>query len=178
MQFNNQPGKIKNDMTTPHFKKSIGSSSSRLALLLIALVFACLGIRQSAQAGYIVTLQQVGPNVVATGSGAIDLHGLTGSPSFSQNPGIKPYGRILVGPEFIATGPTSSSVHPYSGAITGPAFFGSSANLTLASSGSGDMVGITYRAEPAVASQTMLIVPTGYVSGSALSDSATYNSAS
>ena len=74
MQFNNPPGKIKNNMTTPHLKKSIGRSSSRLALLLIALVFACLGIRQSAQAGYIVTLQQVGPNVVATGSGAINLH--------------------------------------------------------------------------------------------------------
>ena len=48
-------------MTTPHLKKSIGSSSSRLALLLIALVFACLGIRQSAQAGYIVTLRKSGP---------------------------------------------------------------------------------------------------------------------
>ena len=80
MQFNNPPGKIKNDMTTPHLKKSIGSSSSRLALLLIAL-FRLLGIRQTAQAGYIVTLQQVGPNVVATGSGAINLHGLT----FSQS---------------------------------------------------------------------------------------------
>src|SRR6266516_6070742 len=77
MQFNNPPRKIKNNMTTPHLKKSIGSSSSRLALLLIALVFACLGIRQSAQAGYIVTLQQVGPDVVATGSGVIDLTGLS-----------------------------------------------------------------------------------------------------
>ena len=90
MQFNNPPGKIKNNMTTPHLKKSIGSSSSRLALLLIALVFACLGIRQSAQAGYIVTLQQVGPDVVATGSGAIDLTGLTFSQSGSVNPAIRP----------------------------------------------------------------------------------------
>ena len=91
MQFNNPPGKIKNNMTTPHLKKSIGRSSSRLALLLIALVFACLGIRQSAQAGYIVTLQQVGPNVVATGSGAINLHGLTFSHSGSpSNPGMMP----------------------------------------------------------------------------------------
>ena len=90
MQFNNPPGKIKNNMTTPHLKKSIGSSSSRLALLLIALVFACLGIRQSAQAGYIVTLQQVGPDVVATGSGAINLHGLTFSYSGSVNPAMRP----------------------------------------------------------------------------------------
>ena len=90
MQFNNPPGKIQNNMTTPHLKKSIGSSSSRLALLLIALVFACLGIRQSAQAGYIVTLQQVGPDVVATGSGAFNLHGLTLFESgISVNPAIK-----------------------------------------------------------------------------------------
>ena len=90
MQFNNPPGKIKNNMTTPHLKKSIGRSSSRLALLLIALVFACFGIRQSAQAGYTVTLQQVGPDVVATGSGAIDLTGLTLSQSTSVNPAIMP----------------------------------------------------------------------------------------
>ena len=77
MQFNNPPGKMKNNMTTPRLKKSTDSSSSRLALLLIALVFACLGIRQSAQAGYIVTLQQVGPDVVATGRGATNLTGLT-----------------------------------------------------------------------------------------------------
>ena len=30
-----------------------------------------------AQARYVVTLQEVGPNVVATGSGTIDLTGLT-----------------------------------------------------------------------------------------------------
>src|SRR5438477_7818447 len=114
MQFNNQPGKIKNDMTTPHFKKSIGSSSSRLALLLIALVFACLGIRQSAQAGYIVTLQQVGPNVVATGSGAFNLHGLTFSHSSSANPAIAPCcNNFLVRGASIYTGPASSSVDSY-----------------------------------------------------------------
>ena len=38
------------------------------ALLLI--------VSPGAQAGYIVTLQQVGADVVATGSGAIDLTGL------------------------------------------------------------------------------------------------------
>ena len=107
MQFNNPPGKIKNNMTTPHLKKSIGSSSSRLALLLIALVFACLGIRQSAQAGYTVTLREVGPDVVATGSGAIDLTGLTFSGSFPLIPGSTHRTRPFV------TGPTSSSVDLY-----------------------------------------------------------------
>ena len=42
-----------------------------------------------AQAGYTVTLQQVGPNVVATGSGAINLTGLTFSQSTSLSPEIQ-----------------------------------------------------------------------------------------
>src|SRR5437868_8822917 len=84
-----------------------------------AIVLAWLLSVRPAQAGYTVTLQQVGPDVVATGGGAIDLPGLTVSQSFSQNPGIKPYGHLLVGPAIIATGPTSSSVHHYFGAITG-----------------------------------------------------------
>ena len=37
-------------MTTPRLIKSIGRSPLRLALLVIALVFACLAIPQSAQA--------------------------------------------------------------------------------------------------------------------------------
>src|SRR5438045_9718210 len=95
MQFNNPPG-IQNNMTTPHLKKSMGSSPSRLALLLIALVFACLGIRQSAQAGYIVTLQEVGSDVVATGSGAIDLTGLTFLAHFHLIPVINPHEATIV----------------------------------------------------------------------------------
>src|SRR5438045_6581379 len=110
MQFNNPPG-IQNNMTTPHLKKSIGSSSSRLALLLIALVFACLGIRQSAQAGFIVTLQQVGSDVVATGSGAIDLTGLT----FVSHSPFSLIGWIVPSDATIRTGPLSR-LDFYSGA--------------------------------------------------------------
>ena len=43
----------------------------------LAIVLAWLLSVRPAQAGYTVTLQQVGPDVVATGSGAIDLTGLT-----------------------------------------------------------------------------------------------------
>ncbi|MGC2626956.1 MAG: hypothetical protein WA269_08975 [Candidatus Udaeobacter sp.] len=170
MQFNNPPGKIKNNMTTPHLKKSIGSSSSRLALLLIALVFTCLGLRQNAQAGYIVTLQQVGPNVVATGSGAINLTGLTFfqsdgvfSPEILPGAGVQAGGGIL-------TGPTSSSVDLYF-EPRGPTSFGSG-GATPASSGSGDMVGIF---PIHLIFERALIVPRGYVSGTFLSNSATYS---
>ena len=152
--------------------KSLKFFKSTLATTL-AIALGWLLCVRSAQAGYTVTLQRVGPNVVATGSGAIDLTGLSVSQSFFQDPEIKPFGHILVGPAFIATGPTSSSVHPYFGVITGPASFGSSANFTLASSGSGDMVGISAR--PDLPSQSFITVPTGYVSGTALSGSATYS---
>jgi hypothetical protein len=43
----------------------------------LAIVLAWLLSVRPAQAGYIVTLQQVGPDVVTTGSGAIDLRGLS-----------------------------------------------------------------------------------------------------
>ena len=56
----------------------------------LAIVLAWLLSVRPAQAGYTVTLQQVGPDVVATGSGAIDLTGLTFSQSTSLNPGISP----------------------------------------------------------------------------------------
>ena len=178
MQFNNPPGKIKNNMTTPHLKKSIGSSSSRLALFLIALVFACLGIRQSAHAGYTVTLQQVGPNVVATGTGAIDLHGLTFllgqyGPIVPQMSSrfLFPPGRGSVAE--IYTGPRPSSVDLYSGPIIGPTSFGGVSG-TFANSGSGDMVGIGAITGGEYAG-VYLYVPAGYVSGAFLSDSATYS---
>ena len=47
----------------------------------LAIVLAWLLSVRPAQAGYTVTLQQVGPDVVATGSGPIDLTGLTFSNS-------------------------------------------------------------------------------------------------
>src|SRR5262249_37447239 len=62
--------------------------------------------------GYTVTLQQVGPNVVATGSGAIDLTGLRGPESFSLDPALRPSGNGLT-LAFIHTGPISSSVDRY-----------------------------------------------------------------
>ena len=56
----------------------------------LAIVIAWLLSVRPAQAGYIVTLQQVGPDVVATGSGAIDLTGLTFSQLDFLDPEIHP----------------------------------------------------------------------------------------
>jgi hypothetical protein len=128
----------------------------------VATVIMCGLFVRSTQAGYIVTLQQVGPNVVATGSGAIDLTGLSFLNSgVSVTPGLNPSFA------FIVTGPTGSG-SAYSG-LTGSTSFGSGGG-TLTSAGSGNIVGLSSKDD-------LLLVPDGYVSDSALSDSSTYNGA-
>src|SRR6266487_7043334 len=73
-----------------------------LALLLSVRPLLALGPH-----GYIVTLRQVGPDVVATGSGSIDLTGLT----FSGGSGLGAYyiGHTI-GPTSFGGFPLSSSV--------------------------------------------------------------------
>src|SRR5262249_2444865 len=162
----------KNQITWRYSKvKSFEFFKRTLATTLAIALAWLLSVRLVQAGGYIVTLQQVGPNVVATGSGAIDLTGLTFSGSTSVNPGLNPnrfYG-------FVYTGRTSSSVDLYV-EPSGPWGFGGAYAAPSASSGSGDMVGIStgfilfghrYPAH--------LVVPKGYVSGTALSDRATYS---
>ena len=149
--------------------KSLEFFKPTLATTLAIVLASLLSVRP-AQAGYTVTLQQVGPNVVATGTGVINLTGLTVSGSFSRDPQIDPCFCQDEGSASIYTGPTSSSVNRYFGA-RGPRSFGSGP-FTSASSGSGDMVGIT-----TTIFGDILWVPTGYVSGTALSDMAIYSGA-
>jgi hypothetical protein len=132
----------------------------------LAIVLAWLLSVRPAQAGYTVTLQQVGPDVVATGSGAIDLTGLNFLLSRPIEPGIQPSGGAFSDGS-IVTGPTPTTmVDSYYFALSGPTNFGSPVG-TLASSGSGNKVGI--------GGGHSLHVPRGYVSGTFLSDSATYS---
>jgi hypothetical protein len=130
----------------------------------LAIVLAWLLSVRPAQAGYIVTLQQVGPDVVATGSGAIDLTGLT-KLGFYWLPPISLTPKIAPSAATIRTGPFSG-LDLYHTESSGPTSFGSG-HETFAGSGSGHMVGIE--------GGHTLIVPTGYVSGTFLSGSATYS---
>jgi hypothetical protein len=105
---------------------------------------------QPAQAGYVVDLTQ-GVNVVASGTGAIDLTGLT--PSSTGDLAISGMAPFVA---FIITGPfEAASIDVYTG-VTGPARFGPGGGQD-ASSGTGDSVGVEIGTH-------MLFVPSGYVS--------------
>jgi len=94
----------------------------------------------------------VGPNVVVTGAGTLDLSGLTflGTSNFSS--GIDPDQEVLgVG------SPNPNPVDLYTG-FSGPADFGSGGATIPRYSGSGDKVGL-------LAFDNKLGVSGGYVSG-------------
>lgn len=114
------------------------------------------------RADFIVTLEQVGSNVVATGTGTINLTDLGYLDSPNTEADIDPdFGALVVGPASLEL------VDEYSGVTTGPSSFGSS-SATYASSGSGDMVGILDQ-------EADLFVPQGYVSGDALTSTSTFD---
>ena len=111
-------------------------------------------------------LTQQGSNVVATGSGAIDLTGLLFDASGTTDAALFPLdGQMETGPAF----PASSAVALYLGVSTAPPSFGSG-GFTEASSGSGDLVEI-------VSLVSGLAVPSSYVSDTPLSDTSTYDGA-
>src|ERR1700757_3050959 len=138
-----------------------------IAATLAVVIMCGLSVRP-AQAGYIVTLQQVGPDVVATGSGTLDTAGL----AINIEP---PFAPGLVQPDAgaITTGPPgfAADAQRIGNLVSGPASFGSGGQ-TLATSGSGDTVGFAV-GEP----QFTLIVPQNCMVSSScgpLSDSSTY----
>ena len=144
----------------------------RCSLIFTAVTASLFSVRPAE--AYTVTLQQMGVNVVANGSGPINLTGLT----FAQSGQVT--GGAFIGPSnaLIQTGPTGLvNFDLYGGLFTGPTSFGSGL-VKFASSGSGDFVGIHILNVPDGSGPNgLLVVPQGYVSGAALSDSMTFNNA-
>jgi hypothetical protein len=128
--------------------------------------FMLLGVTVTANANpYVLTLEQDGPNVVATGTGEIDLTGLGFYTNTVGN-------GVLVWPSFDYTitgsGAGIAIYYPLV-SIKGPSNYGSG-DYTGASTSKGDNVGLSGQGQE-------LFVPIGYVSDSPLSDSATYDDA-
>ncbi|MBV9008586.1 MAG: VPDSG-CTERM sorting domain-containing protein [Verrucomicrobia bacterium] len=130
--------------------------------LLCAATASFLIASTPAQANFIVTLQQVGSNVVATGSGAIDLTGLHGpSPANGASAIVPVAGDIVTG---------SGNGTLYLGPISGPTSFGTG-GPTDANSSTGPLVSLLYNG----GITSSIIVPSGYVSGTLISNGAIYN---
>jgi hypothetical protein len=122
---------------------------------------ALLGSPVAANASsYVVTLEEVGSDVVATGSGDIDLTGLLYAPLIGGTTGV-----IYPSMTSLLTGTGSLSF--YTGTTTFPVSFGSGIFLA-ASSSVGGGVGFD---------SSFLAVPEGYTSETLVSDSSTYDTA-
>jgi hypothetical protein len=127
----------------------------------ITLIVA-LSVASTAEGAFVMNVLQTGPDVVAAGSGTIDLRdlNLSFSPPFVRSQ-VTPNAAIFFG------GPTTPTVAEFQIAITGPTSLGSSFTSPQSTSGSGDLVGVS-------GLQGALLVPNGYVSDTSLSDSATW----
>jgi hypothetical protein len=144
--------------------------SAAAALAGVTLIGVGLSI-PPAQAGFVLTLDQVGSNVVATGSGTIDLTGLSFYGLDINDSFLKPNtAEVLNGPP--ATEPPESAYNGFSG----PTSFGSGSSTIVPNIGSGDQVGIWGTVVPAL-TVPVLWVPEGYSSGDPLSDTSTYDNA-
>ncbi len=115
-----------------------------------------------AQGAFTVTFSQVGANVVATGTGTINTTGLASAGTSSFGPSIQSgsFGFLL--------GATPTAAYTsYDVSVAGDPNFGTGFSLFSASTGSGDTAGFSNGGE--------ILVPTGYVSGTTLNDTDTWN---
>jgi hypothetical protein len=116
----------------------------------------------SASSAFIVTVAQVGPDVVWSGIGSFDLTGLTSAGTNTIGGGYAANQAIW------AIGPVTT-VDTYSGTITYPTSFGTGGIYVTSNTGS------TFGVLPGGSGRT-LYLPSGYISNTVISGSATYNS--
>ena len=120
----------------------------------------------SASAPMVVTISEVGSDVVMSASGTVDLSGLTLAQSdFGPIGG----GGLGINTATFICGSNSSYGSTYSGFTSVPSNFGSGSGGGN-NSASGDIFGIIYQGTP----PHFLVVPTGYTSGANISSTQTF----
>jgi hypothetical protein len=130
-------------------------------------IVAALFCGRPASASVIITLDQVGPNVVATDSGTVNFNDLTFRGGGSTVVAIWPIGGFLV--------VGSTGVNDSYDSISGPTTFGTGDFFIMASTGIGNTLGIICCVPVDDAAVPILLVPHGYVSGTELSGTATWD---
>jgi PEP-CTERM motif-containing protein len=133
---------------------------SRLVAAASGLVLFGVFASISANAAYVVTFEEVGPNVEAVGGGSINLAAL----KFFDTPtdGALVFAQ---GATELTGAAAATPIDVYAG-ISGPLSFGPG-SLFGATGGSGGVVGV-------LGDDSELAVPTGYESGSLLSEESVY----
>lgn len=145
------------------------ASASAALIAVIALLAPC-----AAQATpYVVKLRQQGNDVLAVANGVFDLTGLTANAA-ADGTGVG--GVLISSAAYVDTGVGGGFDDAYSG-LTGPTDFGSG-DTTFADSTAGDFVVLCGSSQVCVGNEALLFVPQGYVSGTFLSGSSTWNNAS
>lgn len=121
----------------PPIHKSVRSRllpMKQLAIFCIAAAITVLPLRRM-HAAFVLTLSQVGPNIVVTGSSTLNFSTLTLHGASAASPNIRPSNAAPY------VGALSSSASYYDGAITGPSSFGGGDTATTADSGTGTLQG-------------------------------------
>ena len=131
----------------------------KAVLSVSAFAFVAMFAARAARAQVTVTIQQDGSNVVASGSGTIDLVGLTGGGFVNLDGSVQGSDALV--------GVGSGGLDQLFTGITGPAAFGSDI-VEIASSSTGEGFGVHGVSQ-------YVFLPGGYVSGSSLSGTSTWD---
>jgi hypothetical protein len=142
-----------------HILRLIGVTVMALGLLL--------GAARPTHAALILTMEEVGGDVVVSGSGTANLTALLISIALPQAAAVDAAeGVIVLGPDPLTFLPVD-----FYTLLNGPTTFGPG-GLVFASGGTGDRFGVNVFGGP-----ISLVVPLGYVSGNPLSATNVFNSA-
>jgi hypothetical protein len=137
-------------------------SLREVSLFVAALLLGVSATGLPARAAFVVTMQQEGSDVIATGSGTIN----TGAMTFE---GLGEGGNDYVVPEGddMLIGQPGEFTGQYNTAIDGPTNFGDG-SVTDSPTGAGDELIFT-------GTNGSIYLPLGYISGASLSDTATFS---
>jgi hypothetical protein len=146
---------------------------ARLGPTLLAAALLAPALLAPRPASAIVTLrvQQVGNDVVITGSGTANTNGLTPAGTDNNYTNVLTDALIYAGPDAFDNG----SVSLWSNISSGPLAFGSDSNLSEnPNSGTGDLFGIVANYSDGISGAQRLVLPLGYISGTSLSGTSTF----
>ena len=140
-------------------------SLHHLVLLAVAALLLLAATPSRAHAAFTLTLIQVGLDVDVTGVGTLNTAAFTSSFTGTTTPQLQ----ASVANLYVGSPGSPNIIADYGGGFKGPASFGTGGELT-ASSGTGGIAGVY-----GSGSYAGIVIPAGYVSGAALTDSAVFS---